>query len=102
MIALKSEDVMGIHQSGDMSRRGLLGNAVCAVGVGAAGMLGMTMTAQAAKMSQKNAAYQSTPKGSQRCDNCTLFQKPASCVSVEGPIAPAGWCALYVPVPKRG
>jgi hypothetical protein len=91
---------MTIRWSGDMSRRCLLGNAACAAGLGAAGMLGMTMTAQAAKMTQSSAAYQATPKGNQRCDNCTLFQKPAACVSVEGPIAPAGWCSLYVP--KRG
>jgi secreted PhoX family phosphatase len=91
---------MGIHHSGEMSRRGLLGNAACAVGAGVATMLATTMNANAAKMSQKNAAYQSTPKGSQRCDNCTLFVKPSACVSVEGPIAPAGWCALYVP--KKG
>jgi hypothetical protein len=91
---------MTIRWSGEMSRRGLLSNAACAAGVGAAGMLGMTMTAQAAKMTQSSAAYQATPKGNQRCDNCALFQKPAACVSVEGPIAPAGWCSLYVP--KRG
>ncbi len=91
---------MGIFGSAEMSRRCLLSNAACAAGAGAAGMLGMTMTAQAGKMSQNNAAYQATPKGNQRCDNCTLFQKPASCVSVEGPIAPAGWCGIYVP--KRG
>jgi len=89
---------MGIRWSGEMSRRCLLGNAACAAG--AAAIFGTTMTAQAAKMSQKNAAYQATPKGNQRCDNCTLFQKPAACVSVEGPIAPAGWCSLYVPTKK--
>lgn len=89
---------MSVRWSGEVSRRCLLGNAACAAG--AIGMFGMTTAAEAAKMSQKNAAYQATPKGNQRCDNCTLFQKPASCVSVEGPIAPAGWCALYVPVKK--
>jgi len=91
---------MTVRWSGQMSRRCLLSNAACAAGVGAAGMLGMTVTAQAGKMTQKSAAYQSMATGNQRCDNCTLFQKPASCVSVDGPIAPSGWCALYVP--KRG
>jgi hypothetical protein len=91
---------MTIRWSGEMSRRGLLSNAACAAGVGAAGILGMTMTAQAGKMTQSSAAYQGTPKGNQRCDNCALFQKPSACVSVEGPIAPTGWCSLYVP--KRG
>jgi len=91
---------MTIQWSGEMSRRCVLNKAACAAGMGAAGMLGMTMNAQAAKMTQKSAAYQATPKGNQRCDNCTLFVKPSACVSVEGPIAPSGWCSLYVP--KRG
>ena len=52
--------------------------------------------AQAAtKMPQKAVSYQATPKGKARCDNCTLWQAPASCKLVEGPIAPSGWCVLY-------
>lgn len=39
--------------------------------------------------------YQSTPKGNQRCDNCRLWQPPAACRSVSGPISPRGWCNIY-------
>ena len=55
-----------------------------------------TMTAQAAKLSQKAASYQKSPKGKLRCDNCTLFQAPTACKSVEGPVAAPGWCSIYV------
>jgi hypothetical protein len=88
---------MAIRWSGEISRRYLLSNAACTAGMGAVAMLGTTMTAHAAKMSQKTAAYQNSPKGKQRCDNCALFQSPSACKSVEGPIAPQGWCAVYVP-----
>ena len=47
------------------------------------------------KMSQKAMAYQPTPKGAQRCDNCANFQAPASCKLVDGTIAASGWCILY-------
>jgi len=89
---------MAIRWSGEISRRYLLSNAACAAGMGAVAMLGTTMTAHAAKMSQKTAAYQNSPKGKQRCDNCALFQSPSACKSVEGPIAAQGWCAVYVPM----
>ncbi|MGA2129228.1 MAG: high-potential iron-sulfur protein [Xanthobacteraceae bacterium] len=59
--------------------------------------LGVTLTAaRASKKSQKSASYQGSPKGGERCDNCRLWQAPAACRSVEGPISPKGWCALYV------
>jgi hypothetical protein len=89
---------MAIRWSGEISRRYLLSNAAGAAG--AAATLGTTMPANAAKLSQKAARYQNSPKGNQRCDNCALWQPPASCKSVEGPIAPQGWCTLWVP--KRG
>lgn len=47
------------------------------------------------KIPQKAVSYQPTPKGSQRCDNCALWQGPSSCKLVDGNIAPAGWCTLY-------
>jgi hypothetical protein len=89
---------MAIRRSGEISRRYLLSNAACAAGVTA--VLGTTMTANAAKLSQKAAGYQNSPKGKQRCDNCALFQPPSACKSVEGPIAPQGWSTLWVP--RRG
>jgi hypothetical protein len=86
---------MAIRWSGEISRRCLLSNAAGAAG--AAATLATTMTANAAKLSQKAAGYQNSPKGNQRCDNCALWQPPASCKSVEGPIAPQGWSKLWVP-----
>jgi len=53
--------------------------------------------AAAASVSQKGASYQPTPKGKQRCDNCGQWAPPAGCKTVEGVIAPAGWCVLYAP-----
>jgi len=54
-----------------------------------------TPAAAAGKMPQKAVSYQSTPKGKQRCDNCSLWQPPGSCKLVQDPIDPAGWCVLY-------
>lgn len=49
----------------------------------------------AGKMAQKSVSYQSTPKGPLRCDNCKLWEAPNACKSVEGVIAPSGWCTIY-------
>ena len=49
-----------------------------------------------AKMSQKAALYQDTPKGTQRCDNCTLFLPDSGCKIVDGTVRPEGWCKFYV------
>ncbi len=78
-----------------ISRRSLLQSAGC--GIGAAAILGVTMrTASASKMPQSAVGYQATPKGAQRCDNCTLWQAPNACKSVDGNISPQGWCRIYV------
>jgi len=53
------------------------------------------VTPAAAKMPQKAVKYQDTPKGDQRCDNCSLFEAPNSCKTVEGTISPEGWCMVY-------
>ncbi|HEY5105258.1 MAG TPA: hypothetical protein VII73_00655 [Caulobacteraceae bacterium] len=68
----------------------LAGGAVIAGGVLAAGPA-------SAKASQKGVAYQTMPKGAQRCDKCSFWQAPASCKVVAGVISPAGWCNLYAP-----
>jgi hypothetical protein len=86
---------MAIRWSGEISRRYLLTNATC--GVGAATLLGTTMTAQAAKLPQKAAGYRNAPNGAQRCGNCAQFQPPSACKSVEGPTSAQGWCMLYLP-----
>jgi hypothetical protein len=59
---------------------------------------GLTRPEQAlaqAKVSQKSVAYQDTPKGEQRCENCRLFEAPNGCKSVQGPVAPQGWCRIW-------
>ena len=78
-----------------VSRRDLL--LIAAAGSGAiAGTSFLSVPAWAAnKVPQKAVSYQATPKGNQRCDNCALWQPPASCKLVEDPIAPSGWCTLY-------
>jgi hypothetical protein len=82
--------------SSELSRRSLLRN----VGIAAGGVaiLGtVTANRAEAKATQKAVAYQDTPKGEQRCDNCSQFVLPTSCKIVEGDnISPAGWCKVYV------
>ena len=45
-----------------------------------------------------------TPNPEQRCDNCALWEDPAAgedcggCSVVAGPIHPAGWCQIWVPM----
>jgi hypothetical protein len=51
------------------------------------------------KATQKAVGYQDTPHGAQRCDNCLQFEPPSSCKTVQGTIAPAGWCKVYVKKP---
>jgi len=92
-------------RSAPLSRRSLLRNVTFAAG--GAAILGTAATANRAdaaetKVAQKVAAYQDTPKGPQRCDNCTYFEPPSSCKVVEGVINPAGWCQLYAKKPTGG
>jgi hypothetical protein len=64
---------------------------------GAAPLLAMGVTgARAAKLPQAAVHYQPTPKDGKQCDGCALFIPPAACKSVEGSIAPTGWCVLWV------
>ena len=88
--------------SAKLSRRSILRN--LAFIAGGAAILGTTMSgirkaAAQTKMTQQAVGYQDTPKGAQRCDNCTQFEPPSSCKVVEGKIAPAGWCKVYVKKP---
>jgi hypothetical protein len=89
------------NPSAEHSRRSVLRN--IALTAGGAAVLGTTMrgnrAAAQAKVAQKAVGYQDTPKGAQRCDNCTQFLSPAACKTVEGDIAPAGWCKIYVKKP---
>ena len=51
--------------------------------------------APAVKLSQSDAAYQTTPKGMFSCVLCTFFDRPRSCKVVSGDISPTGWCRLF-------
>jgi hypothetical protein len=88
-----------------LSRRALLRSVT--LSAGGAAILGSTAIANRAdaadtKVAQKLVAYQDTPKGPQRCDNCMYFEPPAGCKVVEGTINPAGWCQLYAKKPAAG
>jgi len=61
--------------------------------------IGISRAFAQAKVPQKTAAYQSTPKGDQRCDGCNNFQAPNGCKLVEGEISSQGWCSLFT---KKG
>jgi len=81
----------------EVSRRRFLWTA--AVGTGS--VIGLSLMGTPAraggKMSQKAVQYQPIPKHGNRCVDCALWQTPASCKAVEGPISPAGWCTLFAP-----
>ena len=80
---------------GVVSRRTLIAAAL----TGGAAIAGVATTGSSAaaqtKLAQKAAGYQPTPKGSARCDKCSLWVAPASCKMVAGTISPSGWCNLY-------
>lgn len=76
-----------------LSRRGVFRQAAAMLG----GMVAIIATGSQAiaKMLQKAAGYQATPKGDQSCANCALFKAPASCTLVDGDIAETGWCRFF-------
>jgi hypothetical protein len=80
-----------------VSRRGFIWTAAVAGGSMLGAGLIPTRAAAAAKLPQKAVQYQPVPKNGNRCANCALWQLPASCKVVEGPISPAGWCNLFAP-----
>ncbi|MGB7973214.1 MAG: high-potential iron-sulfur protein [Roseiarcus sp.] len=71
-----------------------------AVLVAAAGAaLALTSGSAEAKIAQTGVRYQDSPKDGKQCDGCKLFVAPNACKTVDGAIAPQGWCALWV---KKG
>lgn len=73
------------------SRRGVLSLLMYA-----ATLLGLPRIAHAVdKLSKAAVAYRDTPKGAQRCDNCRVWVPPNACKSVEGEVAPQGWCNIW-------
>ena len=83
----------GAESLSPVSRRDLLRGAAATIG-GAAIVVGTSLPAQA-KMSEKAAGYQETPKDGASCASCALFKAPNSCTLVDGEISPNGWCRFY-------
>jgi hypothetical protein len=88
--------------SAALSRRSILRN--LAMSAGGAAVLATTVAGSRVaeaqtKATQQAVGYQDTPHGAQRCDNCLQFQPPSSCKTVQGTVAPAGWCKVYVKKP---
>lgn len=75
------------------SRRRVLGLAAGALAFGALGPA--ALAAVQAKSSQKAVEYQTHPKGGHGCNSCKVFQPPAACKTVEGPVQASGWCDKY-------
>ena len=89
-------------QSDELSRRSAL-QKLATIASGAA-MLGTTMiesraVAAPTKDAQKTVGYKPTPSGTAQCDNCSQFEAPSSCKTVEGTIAPTGWCRINIKKP---
>jgi len=76
-----------------VSRRNLLRGAAVSIGGGAI-VVGTSSPAQA-KMSQKAAGYQATPKDGATCGTCALFKAPNTCTLVDGTVSLSGWCRFY-------
>lgn len=52
-------------------------------------------TPKAEKIPQKEALYQTHPKGPQRCQICLQFTPPNTCKIIKGTITPQGWCQYF-------
>jgi hypothetical protein len=91
-------DISRIQLSGPTRRTILLRGVACAAG--AAALFETVPHANAGKMAQTAAAYQDSPKGTQECSNCILFQAPGSCQVVDGAISPSGWCKFWAKKPS--
>jgi hypothetical protein len=66
------------------------------IAAGAAPLLAVMSREAQAKIAQKAAQYQTSPKDGHQCDGCSFFVAPNSCKTVDGEISPTGWCALWV------
>jgi hypothetical protein len=81
--------------SAEVSRRGLLQGVACAAaGVAVVGSANPSFAAKK-KKAQADVAYQDTPHGKEKCDNCEPFIPPNQCRTVEGPVSANGWCNIY-------
>ena len=80
----------------DKCQKGVSRRTVLIAAAGAVPVLALMSGSAEAKMTQAQVKYQATPKDGHQCDGCNFFVAPNSCKMVDGDIAPAGWCALWV------
>ena len=76
-----------------LSRRSLFAHGA-SLAAGLAALLA-TVAPSYAKMTQKAAGYQPSPKGDQKCSGCALFKAPDSCTFVDGQVSADGWCRFF-------
>jgi hypothetical protein len=75
-----------------VSRRIVLRGAVAAAGALPILISGRTAYA---KVPKQSVSYRETPNNGNSCSVCGNFVAPSSCLLVEGPINPDGWCGLF-------
>ena len=64
--------------------------------IGSAPLAALALSGQAvAKVAQRAAQYQPTPKAGLSCAGCNSFLAPSECKLVAGEISPSGWCHLW-------
>ena len=82
----------------ETTRRGLIARLAIAgaAGLAGAGLVSGRAAAAPAKLPPNEIGYQTSPKGSARCELCANWQAPNACKVVAGPISPTGWCGLFV------
>ncbi len=78
-----------------LSRRTVLIGAAAAMPA-----LALSVGPAEAKIAQAAVHYQATPKDGKQCDGCNFFVAPNACKTVDGEIAPTGWCQLWVKKPS--
>jgi hypothetical protein len=75
-----------------LSRRALL--SACGA---APALLAASAFASPPKVSQACVGFLDAPRGDHNCGNCRLFQTPASCLDVQGPITEHCSCRIWLP-----
>ena len=63
-----------------------------------AGTLPLVLFASApaqAKIAQTTVGYQPEAKDGHYCSNCSLFEAPSSCKTVDGTVSAVGWCKVW-------
>jgi len=64
--------------------------------IGSAPFAALSFSSEAvAKVAQRAAQYQPTPKAGLSCAGCNSFVAPNQCKLVAGEISPSGWCHLW-------